>query len=419
MKKIKVILLFLTFTMSLIILFNSCDETKTSTENTGTSPSETIQCEHNYTSKVTTEATCTKNGVKTFTCSVCNDSYTEAIDATGEHNYTSKVTTEATCTKNGVKTFTCSVCNDSYTEAIAATGEHNYTSKVTTEATCTKNGVKTFTCSVCNDSYTITIAATGHTVNTNNVCTVCKQQALPMTKQEIEIAKKITDIRIEFPSFDFSNGTEFWIRLRDENNNQYIAPFIVEIKIVNDNGKTVYNETKNIKSEDFQQNGNAYVSGPLAKILLSKEDIVKDTVDTGTVYLKIYNPGYFITGENGERKAQVSGLTEKLELPELPDTIFSSTTSVKITNITYEVSGDDLYIYFTGEKTYDTKGSSYSRSCKIGWKLYDSEGFVVDSDVLYTDALKVGEKFKNEKEICWNVVEPSMTYRLELVNVDG
>ena len=363
MKKIKFIVLLISVLMVMTMLFTACDET--------------TQCEHNYTSKVTTEATCTKDGVKTFTCSVCKDSYTEAIAATGKHNYTSKVTTEATCTKDGVKTFTCSVCNDSYTEAIAATG---------------------------------------HTVNTNNVCTVCRQQALPMTKQEIEIAKKITDIRI---TYDLSNDKEFWIRLRDENNNQYIAPFIIEIKIVNDNGKTVYNETKNIKSEDFQQNGNANVPGPLAKILLSKEDIVKDTVDTGTVYFKIYNPGYFITGENGERKAQVSGLMEKLELPKLPDTISSSTTSVKITNITYEVSSDNLYIYFTGEKTYDTKGSSYSRACKVGWKLYDSEGFLVDSGVFYTDALKVGEKFKNAKEYCWDVVEPSMTYRLELLNVNG
>ena len=341
MKKIKFIVLLISVLMVMTMLFTACDETTPTTENNGTSPSGTTQCEHNYTSKVTADATCTKDGVKTFTCTVCNDSYTEAI------------------------------------------------------------------------------ATTGHTVNTNNVCTVCKQQALPMTKQEIEIAKKITDIRIESPSLDFSNGKEFWIRLRDENNNQYIAPFIIEIKIVNDNGKTVYNETKNIKSEDFQQNGNAYVSGPLAKILISKEDIFKDTVDTGTVYFKIYNPGYFITGENGERKGQVSGLTEKLELPKLPDTISSSTTSVKITNITYEVSSDDLYIYFTGEKTYDTKGSSYSRACKFGWKLYDSEGFLVDSDVLYTNALKVGEKFKNAKVYCWDVVEPSMTYRLELVDVDG
>ena len=50
-------------------------------------PSET-ECAHSYTSKVTTAATCTTAGVKTYTCSKCGDSYTEAIAALG-HSYVS------------------------------------------------------------------------------------------------------------------------------------------------------------------------------------------------------------------------------------------------------------------------------------------------------------------------------------------
>ena len=34
-------------------------------------------CDHVYESKVTKEATCTEAGVMTYTCSVCQDSYTE------------------------------------------------------------------------------------------------------------------------------------------------------------------------------------------------------------------------------------------------------------------------------------------------------------------------------------------------------
>ena len=44
-------------------------------------------CSHSYTAKVTTEATCTKAGTKTFTCSLCGNSYTETIAALG-HSYT-------------------------------------------------------------------------------------------------------------------------------------------------------------------------------------------------------------------------------------------------------------------------------------------------------------------------------------------
>ena len=196
--------------------------------------------------KVTTEATCTTDGVKTYTCSVCKTTKTETIKATGhketeirnaveatcqQEGYTGdkvcktcgatlekgttivkkdhswdagKVTTEATCTTDGVKTYTCSVCKTIKTETIKATGhketeirnaveatcqQEGYTSdkvcktcgtvlekgttiakknhtwdagKVTTEATCTTDGVKTYTCSVCKTTKTETIKATGH-----------------------------------------------------------------------------------------------------------------------------------------------------------------------------------------------------------------------------------------------------------------
>ena len=196
--------------------------------------------------KVTTEATCTTDGVKTYTCSVCKTTKTETIKATGhketeirnaveatcqQEGYTGdkvcktcgatlekgttivkkdhswdagKVTTEATCTTDGVKTYTCSVCKTTKTETIKATGhketeirnaveatcqQEGYTGdkvcktcgtvlekgttiakknhtwdagKVTTEATCTTDGVKTYTCSVCKTTKTETIKATGH-----------------------------------------------------------------------------------------------------------------------------------------------------------------------------------------------------------------------------------------------------------------
>ena len=115
---------------------------------------------HNYESTVTTESTCTTDGVLTYTCTNCGDSYTEAITASG-HDYESAVTAEATCTEEGVRTYTCANCGDSYTETITASG-HDYESTVTAEATCTEEGVRTYTCANCGASYTETITATGH-----------------------------------------------------------------------------------------------------------------------------------------------------------------------------------------------------------------------------------------------------------------
>ena len=123
---------------------------------------------HSYTSRVTTAATCTTAGVRTYTCSVCSDSYTESIAAL-DHNYSTSYTvdTPATCTTAGSKSQHCSRCSSKQNvTAIPATG-HSYTSKVTTAATCTATGVKTYTCSTCSHSYTETIAKLGHNYSTS------------------------------------------------------------------------------------------------------------------------------------------------------------------------------------------------------------------------------------------------------------
>ncbi len=114
---------------------------------------------HSYSSSVTQEPTETANGIRTYLCSRCGDTYTEAIDklpSSHAHSYTSRTTTEPSCIATGILTYTCA-CGDSYTETIPALG-HDYRSQVTKEATETEAGIRTYTCSRCQDSYTETIA---------------------------------------------------------------------------------------------------------------------------------------------------------------------------------------------------------------------------------------------------------------------
>ena len=115
---------------------------------------------HDYKATVTKQPTITEEGVRTYTCTRCNSSYTESIAKLPEeqhtHNYMGSITKEATCTEAGVRTYTCS-CGDSYTENIPATG-HSYVSKVTKAATTTEEGIMTYTCSKCGHSYTQPIA---------------------------------------------------------------------------------------------------------------------------------------------------------------------------------------------------------------------------------------------------------------------
>ena len=105
---------------------------------------------HKYTSTVTKAATCTEDGVRTYTCS-CGDSYTEVIKATGHKFGAWTTTTAATCTKNGVQTRTCSVCGEKETRTIAATG-HKYVETIVAPTT-TEQGYTLHKCSVCGDEY--------------------------------------------------------------------------------------------------------------------------------------------------------------------------------------------------------------------------------------------------------------------------
>ncbi len=124
---------------------------------------------HNWDNgEITTAATCTEEGVMTFTCSNCNKTRTETIPATG-HNWNDgdnwndgEVTAEATCTTDGVMTYTCLDCGETRTETIPATGHNWNDGEVTTAATCTTDGVMTYTCLDCAETKIETIPALGH-----------------------------------------------------------------------------------------------------------------------------------------------------------------------------------------------------------------------------------------------------------------
>ena len=160
---------------------------------------------HNYDPKITTKASCTEDGVLTYICTRCDESYTEKIPATGHkyndvvteascdkggytlhtcancgdsykdnfiaptgHKYTKTTVKQASCETDGVNVYTCDTCGDSYSEVIKAKG-HVYVSEVTKKANCTDDGVITYTCANCGDKYTEVIKAKGHTIVTDKV----------------------------------------------------------------------------------------------------------------------------------------------------------------------------------------------------------------------------------------------------------
>ena len=126
----------------------------------------------NITSEVTTPATCTTKGVRTYTATVTFNGKTYTATNTASiavkgHSWGTPTWTWATDYTKATAKFTCK--NDSsHTKSVVA----NITSEVTTPATCTTKGVRTYTATVTFNGKTYTakktasIAAKGHSWNT-------------------------------------------------------------------------------------------------------------------------------------------------------------------------------------------------------------------------------------------------------------
>ena len=162
--------------------------------------------------KVTEVPTHTKEGTKTYTCTVCGETKTEKVEKLKEHSYgewtkhddkqhkhscvcgdtqyaahtwdSGKVTKAATCKDTGEKLYTCTACGETKTEAIAKTNNHTYGSwekntaenhkhtckvcgnvetaahtwdsgKVTVKPTSTTKGQTVYTCTLCGETKTV------------------------------------------------------------------------------------------------------------------------------------------------------------------------------------------------------------------------------------------------------------------------
>lgn len=143
------------------------DYTHTATctgEGTCSQPTKTDKC--TFDNGVETKAaTCTEDGVKTFTCTECGGTYTVAIPAT-DHNWGEWKHVEGTEGADAQHSRVCA--NDaSHKETKAC----DFTAKVTQEATLDQPEITTYTCKDCGYSYTkeTAPALAGVTVTVNAV----------------------------------------------------------------------------------------------------------------------------------------------------------------------------------------------------------------------------------------------------------
>lgn len=170
------------------------EDNKTHTKICNNDSSHIITEACSFTSIIIKNPTCTEEGEKLYTCSICGGTYTESIDPIG-HNY-QKIDSKCiapTCTEDGYDYYQCSHnASHNFTIPISCTG-HDYgqpefdgvskkthtktcindqshtltesckfTSKITKNPTCTEYGEKMYICSVCGGTYTEKINPIGH-----------------------------------------------------------------------------------------------------------------------------------------------------------------------------------------------------------------------------------------------------------------
>ncbi len=389
-------------------------------------------------------ATCTEIGyTETSHCSLCNIviSDNKEIPALG-HNYVVDAAKTATCTTSGLTEGShCSNCNlvSKKQETIPALG-HTVVKDEAVPATCQSTGLTEGThCSVCNAVLTEqnTIPKNNTHTYTSGVCTYCGcqdpnytaefsagekwivdgqweisfdnaiQTVIKDGKQTIQLTWRYKNIgysgKLNISMWDYDLydsemeiNTE-WTAFDVDCNNNTGVDCIVGAKATCSMGWILNNYSTQIRVylELRDSNKNTHKATFVLDVVLSKEDD-SDKLEGCTINLGTSLPqtiSYYKSGGNKQ-------------------------SSCSVTDISFEVSGDDLYIYFTGRKTYDSRGSGQSDSCKIGWKLYDSNNNVIATGTAYTLSLAVGEGFVKTKDTAYNCITAGGTYKLVLLNVN-
>ncbi len=159
-------------------------------KDTGSYSGEVPVHKHSYTSTITTPATCTAKGVKTFTCS-CGYSYTESIPAKGHDLSAWLIYQESTCTERGIRYKGCYTCEEVIEAEYIPLKDHTESDWIRDSyPTCTERGYAHKECTVCGivtdtgyyemtghteGNWEITKAATCSAKGTRvKKCTVCK-----------------------------------------------------------------------------------------------------------------------------------------------------------------------------------------------------------------------------------------------------
>lgn len=228
-------------------------------------------------------------------------------------------------------------------------------------------------------------------------------------------------------SFQFNEGTNdysLFFGLLDKNGNYLSADGNVDIRIVNEKDEEVYTATRSFSKDDFG-NYTSQIAGEqfLVNVRIPASDIEEGKSSSGKVFLTVYNENSYVFDEVNCEAAYCLPLSDiHLIHGDFPQEIevagyLGGTDAIlRINDLTYEFDKEyipQLKITLLGEKVYGKDSRSVAYDI-IDYKLYDSEGYSIDSGSVFLDSLREGEKFKDSSIVIYDIT-PGETYEFQLM----
>lgn len=242
--------------------------------------------------------------------------------------------------------------------------------------------------------------------------------------QDIKAAQVETLMSWSFQSNAGTNDYSLFFGLKDKNDKDLAVSVDVDIRIVNENNEEVYRATKTITENDFGTY-TSQVAGEqfLAEIRIPAKDINEGSSANGTVYFTVHKDDLVRFDEvncSAFYCLPVAGIELYAEdLPcvvEVKDYSNKVTSKIQINEVQYSFSTgitSSLTVQITGEKIYGTS-SAYATYDNFMYKLYDSDGYVIDTGYVYLNSLSEGDKFRDDSIVIYDVV-PGEKYEIRFM----
>lgn len=193
------------------------------------------------------------------------------------------------------------------------------------------------------------------------------------------------------------------------------------LKVKNNKKKVIW-QTKNKKIATVSSKGKvkakkAGTTKIIAKVS-NKKLVCKITVNKKTAVSK--NKAN-VSASSPDGKNTTARITPKeyvkIAVPILPSKYLYNNDEFTVSDIRIEQSHsnafnyNEVYVYFSGQKSSDSLGESHNFPIVINWKLYSLSGAVIESGFAMTPSISVGDKFENVKSVI-SLTLPNGSYRL-------